>query len=62
MGLIRVNWRRVGVVVQDRLNRVPSFSRGDPNLPITTKFIKFCQQNVYITSGFTTGAVVAITF
>lgn len=61
LGLIKINWSRLGVVMQDRLSRVQSFS-GTSDSPLTTKVIKFCQQHVYITSGFATGAVVALTF
>ncbi len=61
LGLIKINWRRLGLVMRERLQRVPSFSATDQST-LTMKVSRFCQQHAYITSGFSTGAVVAFLY
>lgn len=61
LGIIKINWRRVSAVLQQRLSTVQGLGQNH-NSPITVKIVRFCQQHLYITSGFTAGAVVAVTF
>lgn len=60
LGIIKVNWRRMTQVVRERFNRV-NLGRSY-NSSVILNLFRFCQDHIYITSGFTTGAVVAMTF
>ena len=61
LGLIKVNWRHLGLVMRERLQRVPSLS-GDTETTLMMKVTSFSQQHVYMTSGFSTGAVLAFIY
>ena len=61
LGIVKVNWRRLGLIARERLQRVPSMSDHD-HTTVMSKMARFCQQHVYITSGFSSGAVLAFLY
>ncbi|XP_064394759.1 FUN14 domain-containing protein 1-like [Halichondria panicea] len=63
LGIINVNWGRLSVLAQRRVQRMASNVTSRPSdTPLTQQVVGFCRRHVYITSGFTSGAVIALTF
>lgn len=64
LGIININWNQLRQVAQRRFSsRLSSVSGGSPTATsLSNRVVMFCRRHVYMTSGFTTGAVVAITF